>query len=190
MLLLVSSQSGVRSMNLILDGVQERALTPGTSVVDCPSAQWIWRFVDGHVISLRGTFSCQVSAYRNAEDPPDRPYTLKFDTMTFDSNSHEKLLALDSIRGARGLESIQRTPATTTQGSPDNASSSSNNTIKTEEGSERQMDSDPRVVIEHAVLPPDPVNAFGIPQASMRCLEVSISSYFLVISYRTLCTLL
>lgn len=30
-----------------------------------------------------------------------------------------------------------------------------------------------RLVIEQAVLPAEPINAFGIPQASMRCLEVS-----------------
>ncbi len=30
-----------------------------------------------------------------------------------------------------------------------------------------------RIVIDRATIPVEPVNAFGIPQATMRCLEVS-----------------
>jgi hypothetical protein len=187
MLLLVSSQSGVRSMNLVLNSARERMLHPGTSFVECPSAQWIWRFYDGHVVTLQGTFSCQISAYHDPEAPPDHPYTLKFDHLAFESNTHEKCIALNAIRGTRSLENIQRTPATTTQGSPDNASSSSNNTIKTEEGVDRAPDPEPRLVIEHAVLPSEPVNSFGIPQASMRCLEVGF--FFCLLSTTSLMSL-
>ncbi|KAF8529230.1 LIM-domain binding protein [Hysterangium stoloniferum] len=173
MLLLVSSQSGVRSMNFVLDGARERSYTLGTSVIDCPNAQWVWRFYDGHVITLRGAFTCQISAYNIPSD--GLPYTLKIDSMTFDALSYERMITLDAIRGTRGVENIQKTPATTTQGSPDNASSTSINTVKSEESNDRPMsETDSRsIVIEHAVLPPDPINAFGIPQASMRCLEVS-----------------
>lgn len=35
----------------------------------------------------------------------------------------------------------------------------------------------PRIPIEHGSLPSEPVNAFGIPQAAMRCLEVTISGF-------------
>ncbi|KAF8576213.1 hypothetical protein K439DRAFT_1367842, partial [Ramaria rubella] len=180
MLILVSCQSGVRSMNFVLDGARESTLTFGTSVIECPDAQWIWRFYDGHVIILRGVFTCQISAYHNRTATGDQPvYTLKFDSMNFDSNAHDRLINLEAITGTRGLENVQKTPATTTQGSPDNASSSgaSANTVKSEENADRQPEPDPRIVIDHALLPQEPINAFGIPQAAMRCLEVcSLSS--------------
>ncbi|KIJ56913.1 hypothetical protein M422DRAFT_150091, partial [Sphaerobolus stellatus SS14] len=173
MLLHVSCQSGVRSMNFMLEGLVERYLGSGTAIIECPQAQWLWRFHDGHVVSLRGNFSCQVSAYCNPSGAPDQQYFLKFDTMTFDSNSHEKMILLDSIRGTRLPENVQKTPATTTQGSPEGSSSSKASAIvKSEEAPERQLDTE-RIVIDHAILPSEPINAFGIPQASMRCLEVS-----------------
>lgn len=175
MLLLVSCQSGVRSMNFVLDGARERTIIPGTSIIECPDAQWIWRFYDGHIVVLRGAFSCQISAFYNSHATSDQPpYTLKFDSMNFDSTSHDKLINLDAIQGTRGVENVQKTPSTTTQGSPDNASSSgaSANTLRSDD-SDRLFDPDPRVVIDHALLPPEPINSFGIPQASMRCLEVS-----------------
>ena len=31
---------------------------------------------------------------------------------------------------------------------------------------------EPRYLIERAIIPTEPINAFGIPQATMRCLEV------------------
>jgi len=34
---------------------------------------------------------------------------------------------------------------------------------------------EPRVIIEHGSIPGEPVNAFGIPQATMRCLELAES---------------
>ena len=34
---------------------------------------------------------------------------------------------------------------------------------------------EPRVLIERAAIPGEPVNAFGIPQATMRCLELAES---------------
>lgn len=163
-------------MNFVLDGARERLITPGTSVIECPDAQWIWRFYDGHVVILRGAFSCQISAFYNSRATVDQPpYTLKFETMSFDSNSHDRLITLESIQGTRGVENVQKTPSTTTQGSPDNASSSgaSANNVKTEDAADRLLEADPRVMIDHALLPPEPINAFGIPQASMRCLEVS-----------------
>lgn len=175
MLLLVSSQSGVRSMNLVLDGARERSIAPGTSIIDCPEAQWIWRFYDGHVVILRGAFSCQISAFHNSQATSDQlPYTLKFESMSFDSNSHDRLITLESIKGTRGVENLQKTPSTTTQGSPEGTLSSSGgsaSTGKVEDAVDRLFD-DPRVMIDHALLPPEPINSFGIPQASMRCLEV------------------
>lgn len=80
---------------------------------------------------------------------------------------------LDAIRGTRVPESVHKTPATTTQGSPDNASSSSMNTASVKSEDADRLGETERLVIDHAVLPTEPINSFGIPQASMRCLEVS-----------------
>lgn len=312
----VSSQAGVKSMNFVLDNVQERAIHWGVSIVECSQARWIWRFTDGHTVVLKGTFSAQVAAYHNpastaggggsnamsgppganatnnatngmngptpgtpgsvgtphsphippppnpgqqsASQQPNQPlvqppYILKFDSMVFDSFLHDRLLNLESIVGLRipylssslaltagnaGLSDSPRTqgqkttPATTTQGSPDIAPASTSSSssgsgpaghnnpgsfngsginVKMEEFqghgllqggqgssslsqggqgsqpySQGQMTQSPvinigggngaveeRFVIEQAVLPAEPINAFGIPQASMRCLEVS-----------------
>jgi LIM-domain binding protein len=164
-------------MNFVLDGARERTLGFGTSVIDCPDAQWVWRYYDGHVVILRGTFSCQITAFHNSRAEGDQPaYNLKFENMLFDTNSREKMILLDSIQGTRGVENIQKTPSTTTQGSPDNASPSSANTMK--EDVDRLPDPDPRVLIDHALLPAEPVGIFGIPQAAVRCLEVSSLSCF------------
>lgn len=49
-------------------------------------------------------------------------------------------------------------------------------TVKTEQGQgqgqEEKWEESSRVVYERVSLPSEPVNAFGIPQATMRCLEV------------------
>lgn len=51
-------------------------------------------------------------------------------------------------------------------------------TVKTEQGpgqgqgQEEKWEESSRVVYERASIPSEPVNAFGIPQATMRCLEV------------------
>jgi hypothetical protein len=34
---------------------------------------------------------------------------------------------------------------------------------------------EPRQIIENGSIPGEPVNAFGIPQATMRCLEVGLA---------------
>jgi hypothetical protein len=166
MLLLSSCQSGVSSVSLMLDGARERSVNLGTSIIESPTAQWVWRYYDGHVITLCGTFSCQLSAYSVPSD--GLPYTLKIDSMSFDSTWHERMIILDAIHGTRGVENIQKTP-TTIHGSPDNLSSSS---TKSENHDWSPFEAEPRVAIDHAVLPAEPINAFGIPQASMRCLEV------------------
>lgn len=175
--LLVACQSGVRSMNLILDGARERPLCFGTSAIECPDAQWVWRYYDGHVVVLRGAFSCQITAFFNNKPEGDQPpYTLKFDSMNFDATTRERMILLDAIQGTRSVENVQKTPSTTTQGSPDNASPPSVNTTK--DDVERLSDAEPRVLIDHALLPADPIGLFGIPQAAMRCLEVSHRSCF------------
>lgn len=49
-------------------------------------------------------------------------------------------------------------------------------TVKTEQGQgqgqEEKWEESSRVIYERVSLPSEPVNAFGIPQATMRCLEV------------------
>ena len=93
-------------------------------------------------------------------------YTLKVDRMQFDAMSHEKWLAFDAVLGERIPESPRITPSPS---APANAPSAPANAPSGEPDP-----NEPRYIIEHAVMPAEPINAFGIPQATMRCLEVRV----------------
>ena len=79
-------------------------------------------------------------------------HSLKFDKILFDANVHNKLVALGAIKGD-GIYSSEapQLPIATTMDT------------RHEEEEEEEED-----------IPGDPVNAFGIPQASLRCLEVHL----------------
>jgi hypothetical protein len=90
---------------------------------------------------------------------------IKIDQLQFDATSHEKHIALDAISGPR----VQMSPAML------EARVGGGGTIGAGGGSlseEERRWEEPRVTIERANMPGEPVNAFGIPQATMRCLEV------------------
>ncbi|KDR74517.1 hypothetical protein GALMADRAFT_250519 [Galerina marginata CBS 339.88] len=168
---LVTTQSGVKSMTFALDGARERSYAPGGqghTVVECVSAIWTYKYTNGYTVTLRGPLTVHVIV--TATVPPGNTqapqYTLKFDDFQFDANIHDKYIALEAILGPRTIESpkLRNTP-TPTPGSGQQ---------------QQQMEEDkrweePRVRIEHASIPGEPVNAFGIPQATMRCLELAES---------------
>ncbi|KAF8211661.1 LIM-domain binding protein [Mycena galopus ATCC 62051] len=184
---LVTTQSGVKSMSLTLDGARERLFRPGHAIVECVSAVWTCRYSNGHIVTLRGPLTAHLvicatppqshSALPTNGGPP--PYQLKFDDFEFDAHSHDKYIALESISGSRRPEEAAPAPANGTG----NGAGTSDEDKKWEE---------PRQIIENGSIPGEPVNAFGIPQATMRCLEVGPSchlpaqciNYFLGSSWR------
>ncbi|KZT74462.1 hypothetical protein DAEQUDRAFT_807589 [Daedalea quercina L-15889] len=157
----VTTQSGVKSMSLSLDGARERASSSTQAIVECPDALWTFRYQNGFSVVLKGPFTAHVVLV--AEPPPQTQppqvptppnYALRIENMIFDALTHEKLINIDSIEGTRMASS------------PSAAMSFGDVDPRLEE---------PRTIIERAVYPAEPINAFGIPQATMRCLELAES---------------
>jgi LIM-domain binding protein len=142
-------------MTLSLDGAQERVVGSNQAVVRCVSAMWTYRYHNGYTVTLRGPFTASAAVIRNdtldgteartASAPPST-FILKFDHIQFDSNVYEKRVAVDAIGGNR-LDT--------------------NNVLQF-----RDASTPTSIIYERAFIPADPVDAFGIPHATMRCLEV------------------
>ena len=176
---LVTTQSGVKSMTLSLDGARERIYGPGHSVVECVSAIWTYKYTNGYTVTLRGpltthVFITPVHSPGNAQIPQ---YTLKFDDFQFVANFHEKYIALESIMGSRMLE-LPKTPRARNTPTPTPAGTSMQVQRQLQQVEDDKKWEEPRVTIDRGSIPGEPVNAFGIPQATMRCLEVSDSTGF------------
>lgn len=187
---LVTSQSGVKSMTLSLDGARERVVGPNHAVVQCVSAMWTYRYHNGYTVTLRGPFTAHVFVIPNttqngatAQSATHSPFLLKIDHIQFDSNLYEKHVAVDVIGGNR-LDANKTpqvrnapTPSPTMNGvgipppplpqppQPPPAQAGQRDEERWEE---------PRITYDRAFIPAEPVNAFGIPQATMRCLEVCV----------------
>jgi LIM-domain binding protein len=165
---LVTTQSGVKSMTLSLDGARERMYAQGHSVVECVGAVWTYKYNNGYTVTLRGPLTAHPPGSTPAAQGTQ--FLLKFEDFQFDANYHDKYISLDAIMGLRSLESpaVRNAPTPTLNGS-----------TSLQQQQQQQLEEDkkweePRVTIERASLPGEPVNAFGIPQATMRCLEVSV----------------
>ena len=169
---LVTSQSGVKAQTITIDGARERPISQSRALIECPVSSWTFRYTNGYSITLRGPFSAEVvvAPIQTPNSPTSRTstgaaldYTLKVDRLQFDAFYHDKYLAYDMIRGERIPESPRIAP------SPNGAAAAN--------GAGGEQDptrvEEPRYFIEHASIPAEPINAFGIPQATMRCLEVS-----------------
>lgn len=154
-------------MTLSLDGARERLMGQGHAVVECVHAVWTYKYHNGYTVTLRGPMTAHVIVTPNSslpgqgQAPHQGGYTLKFDQLQFDANLHDKLLALEAIVRARSTDSPQIPGVVPLP----------NGAILQPPDENRPFD-DPRYLIEHASIPAEPVNAFGIPQATMRCLEV------------------
>ena len=157
---LVTTQSGVKTMTITLDEPRERVITSGHCMVESTHATWSFKYTNGYIVQLRGPLTVHVYAQRtNAQ----APWHYRIDELFFDAENHEKYLNVDSILGPRILDSPgahtpQLLPLQLTNGHIDS-------------NDDRRYD-EPRLHIERATVPAEPVNAFGIPQATMRCLEV------------------
>ncbi|KII95981.1 hypothetical protein PLICRDRAFT_97505, partial [Plicaturopsis crispa FD-325 SS-3] len=166
---LVTSQAGVDSMTLSLDGARERLLNPGHAVVECVTAVWTYKYTNGYTVTLRGPLTAHVLLVPHAAPSAQQAaqnlsYSLKFENLQFDANFHDKYIALESVMGQRVMESprMRNAPTPTASGTA------------AQQRAEDKKWEEPRVTIERASIPGEPVNAFGIPQATMRCLEVCI----------------
>ncbi|KAI0318107.1 LIM-domain binding protein, partial [Amylostereum chailletii] len=167
---LVTTQSGVKSMSLTLDGAREVVTGPNLVVVEVVSAVWTYKYQNGYTITLRGPLSAQMCFV----SPPNgasvqslaQPHAqLKIAGMSFSSEKFEKFISFDAIHGQL-MDPIVKTPRLRQTQAPING-------VLTPAKAEDEKWEEPRMLYERATIPAEPVNAFGIPQATMRCLEVS-----------------
>jgi hypothetical protein len=149
---LVTSQCGVIGMSFSVDGATERLDagslgSPLSSVVECKSASWTYRYENGYTVVLRGPFVAHVQL-----DPVSSGSRLRYliKGFNFNASNHERCISINAIQGRRLQLPIQ------------------NN--QTQPVAEEPMR------FESATLPAAPVNAFGIPQMTMRCLEAGTLS--------------
>lgn len=188
---LVTSQSGVKSMTLSLDGARERLVGPNQAIVQCVSAMWTYRYRNGYTVTLRGPFTAYVVMTPNAtqngapaQSVTPASYMPRIDYIQFDSNLYEKHVSVDVINGNRldanktPLVRGAPTPSPTINGAgvqPAPPPQPPQPPLPLQAGQrEDERWEEPRITFERASIPAEPVNAFGIPQATMRCLEVCL----------------
>lgn len=185
---LVTSQAGVKSMTLSLDGARERVVGPDRAIVQCALAMWTFRYLNGYTVVLRGPFTAHVAVTRNttldvssAQPAPPSTFTLKIDHIQFDSDVCEKYVAVDVIGGNRlnANQTLQIHHASTPirtftrYGAVAPPPLQQPQPLQVGQRDEERCE-EPRITYERAFIPADPVNAFGIPQATMGCLEVGL----------------
>ncbi|KAF9526268.1 LIM-domain binding protein-domain-containing protein [Crepidotus variabilis] len=181
---LVTTQSGVKSMTFCLDGARERVREPGHAIVECLGAVWTYKYTNGYTVTLRGPLTVHIVL--TATHPPGsihpttgHPYSLKFEDFQFDANFHDKFIPLESILGSRSTElsapPLSNMPMALSAPIPSTQIGGGTHSGKHQGADEDKNWEEPRVLIDHASIPGEPVNAFGIPQATMRCLELAES---------------
>lgn len=160
---LVTTQSGVKSMSLTLDGARERLFNHNHSVVECAEAIWTYRYHNGYTIALRGPLTAHVIVTPALMSDPQSAskFLLRFEEFVFEARHYDKFLSLESIKGNR---------------SPRHPLPPQNGIVG--QDVDKRWD-EPRIRIDDCELPGEPVNAFGIPQATMRCLEVRRPTLYL-----------
>lgn len=146
----MTTQSGVKSMSLSLDGARERLLSGTVACIECPDTRWTFRYENGYTVVLKGPFTARMVVTSDMT-PGQNGYALRIEQIVFDSMTHEKLIDLEDIEGHR-VASSPSAPQTFGDVDP-------------------RYDS-PRWHLADAAFPAEPINAFGVPQATMRCLEV------------------
>lgn len=145
-------------MSISLDGAREKILGSSHLVVECLTAVWTYRYSNGYIIQLCGPLTAHLvlSPSMNVAQGAPPSFSMKFEHLQFDANVHNKLIQVEAIRGSK----VGRSPLIGTFTPGMNGM-----------GSQPDRTQD-RVHYERSSIPGEPVNAFGIPQATMRCLEV------------------
>jgi hypothetical protein len=166
-------------MSLSLDGARERFVSQHHAIIECVTAAWTYKYTNGYTVTLRGPLTAHVILVPNSargQGVPaqaSQPFSLKFESLEFGANFHDKSISLESIMGHRNPElSPPKTPHTR------NAPTPTANGVTPLTSDDDKKWEEPRVTIERASIPGEPVNAFGIPQATMRCLEVRFTLSF------------
>lgn len=150
-------------MRLSMPGVTEsrHEKDPFLVCVESMEASWTFTYTNGYTVNLRGPMTAYVRIIPGAADPTraegppgvvnnNQPgFAMRIESFHFDAENHEKLLSLETILASRSPESPSVANA--------------------EQDEEKRYEGIP---LDHVMLPAEPVNAFGIPQATMRCLEV------------------
>jgi hypothetical protein len=174
---LVTTQSGVKSMTLTLDGARERIYSHGHSVVECVTAVWTYKYQNGYTVTLRGPLTAHVvitspHAAGSSAASSHQGYVLKFEDFQFDANYHDKYISMDAITmGPKtGMSESPKTPRSRNTPAPGGSNGIQSQSAEDED----KKFEEPRIIIERGSIPGEPVNAFGIPQATMRCLEVRL----------------
>jgi hypothetical protein len=171
-------------MSFSLDSARERIFQTGHTIVECPGASWTYRYRNGYTVTLHGPLTAHVirisGCLGGSQTGNNSDAMFKFDQFQFDANFHDKFVALESILGSRSIENLptltsmmmmaaSSSPVQTAAGIGPVGLSQSNQQPADDE---RQWE-EPRMLIDYASLPGEPVNGFGIPQATLRCLELA-----------------
>jgi hypothetical protein len=147
-------------MHIDMDMVSEERPDGHDDVIRifCPSVRWTFKFQSGYTVVLRGPLAAHIRIISGYSAPfPELPgFTLRCEHLQFDGETHEKLFPLDKLLSSRHPDSPSIRPASVES-----------------DGEERRYDD--RYHLDGLQIPIEPVNGFGIPQATMRCLEVSLS---------------
>lgn len=168
---LVTHQSGVKAMSINMEGANERLYNYQASVVESPAASWTFRYTNGYVVTLRGALSVVVSFQAQPSQHSNGTNTFyKLETITFDAWWHDKAISLENLLLNRVMVpgDSPKTPRSRPPHTP-------NASVAAQQREEERRNDDGIVTIDRLAIPPEPVNAFGIPQATMRCLELAES---------------
>ncbi|KAF8345625.1 LIM-domain binding protein-domain-containing protein [Amanita rubescens] len=161
----VTTQSGVKSMTMSLDGARELSSTRGPNhcFIECLSAIWTYHYNNGYTVTLKGPMTAHVVVSQSASATTDITASfqsgqrhLKFESLEFEVGQHDKFISVDTLMNLRSSNSTIVQPINGMQ-------------LQQDEGSKWE---EPRILVERSLIPEEPINAFGIPQATMRCLEL------------------
>jgi hypothetical protein len=164
-------------MFFTFDALSERVDPTGGRVTLEGSASWTSKYQNGYVVVLKGPLLASLVLVPVATPGPavaNQPQSLswRMDHLSFDALSCEKSVLIETVVGPSGSQDARF-------GGPDAALPGTPVTGMTNGSAPSREDDDPTPVpvkIEHAWVPGDPCNAFGIPQATMRCLEVCVDA--------------
>ncbi|KAG8935885.1 hypothetical protein FRC02_005884 [Tulasnella sp. 418] len=196
--------SGVHSISISMNGARETLSNVGESLVECTFASFTYSFENGYVVVHTGPLRAHVlvvpvdpqsmDALGNAPN-----YHLKFIFVEFSAKKVVKQIHVDCIRSlsapTRRPQSpqsgtIQSSPTMMTNGiesnqnlsmtglpmsSPGSSSSPHNNQGAGNSVPAGTILDGSLIVVDKVTMPLDPVNGFGIPQGTMRCLELAES---------------
>ncbi|KAL4075583.1 LIM-domain binding protein [Scleroderma citrinum] len=145
---LVTAQCGVKSMTLSFDGAQETLYPHSHAVVKCDRAVWTYKYTNGYVVTLSGPLTVHVVLCPRTNQTPTPlqrfPWSLKFDHFQFESVMHAKFYSTSNPNGG-----------------------------PSQRWAEEENQGEPQTLIPDVSTAADLVNSFGIPVATMRCLQVS-----------------